>query len=201
MSGAAPSTAGRALCEVRYRSGASIGYRFRPGLVLTASKDRNLGDPQSVDLGHGHVASARILASRTGLGGRVSLLAVDGETASTSADDPMLERPADFTPGMALRADGAAGGYFLSLQDSRRLDFVASNAEGAAELPVGTPVFCDDRFVGIAARNRIPPEHWFLTFIRVMVLFFDEERRKTGFRERDRDRAGSNRRRLQRPKG
>jgi hypothetical protein len=165
-------------CEVRYQSGTSIGYRFRPGLVLTASTDEKLGDPQSVDLGHGEVVSARILASHAGLRGRVSLLAIQEATGS-SAGEVALELPVQFTQGTAWRADGASEGYFLRLPDSRGIDFVAkSNTTDDTRLPVGIPVFAGDALVGIAARNRLPPEHWVLTIIRVMVLFFDEDRRK-----------------------
>src|SRR5262245_59193569 len=98
------------LCEVQYRSETGLGYRFRPGLILAASKRGKPGELVSIKLADGHAQRAGVLASRTGLGGWVSLLAIDGYTKSIlegyAPDDAALERPIDFTPALALRPDG-----------------------------------------------------------------------------------------------
>ncbi|CAL77012.1 hypothetical protein BRADO3215 [Bradyrhizobium sp. ORS 278] len=167
---------------MHYASSASIGYRFRPSLILIATKDEKLGQPESVDLGDGMQRPVRLLASRTGIGGRVSLLAIEGiggpSLDDDSASEVLSERPIDFTEAVALRADegGAVAGYILSFQGSdRRMDFITAEEP---ELTIGSPVFIGDRFIGIVARNRSPPEQWLVTPIRLAELFFDTERRQ-----------------------
>jgi hypothetical protein len=180
---------GRRPCVVQYESATSIGYQFRSGLVLTASKDEKLGEPKSVYIGDGNIRPARVLASRTGLGGRVSLLEVeggnDGFSDSPAADKAGPERPVDFTGAIAFRPGGTTDGFFLSFQGAnRRIDFVAPDG---SELPVGAPVFVDDQleFVGVAARTLSPPEQWIVTLIRFVEMFLDEERRKAIVRATD----------------
>jgi hypothetical protein len=166
---------------VHYSSAVSIGYRFRPRLILTASEDEKLGEPLSVDVGDHKRRDVRTVASRTGIRGRVSLLVLVGDEEPFMqgyvSDDAAPPRPVDFTTAIAYSDNDMIPGYLLSFRNTdRRIDFIA--ADGKA-LPVGTPVFLEDRFVGIAARNRWPPEQWILTFMRSVDLLLDEERRNS----------------------
>ena len=166
----------RNLCEVHYGTGryatsTGIGYLFRPGYILTASRNGQ-GEPKFVKLA-GDRRPARVVATRSRFETRVTLLQLSRRVPQ-SAPIPFSsqEKPVNLTPATACLIDKLASGYLLGWRWSRTVNFVARNGSGT--IPVGSPVFVDDRLVGLAAQRCYLPERFALAILKLAELLLEE---------------------------